>query len=146
MSWGRQVEEATVAQQVLDDVQVRVQAVRLGDHPQNGLDSPLLATRVLAIDPKLAGGDGRGAADHLQGAGLAGAVGAQKPETLTLADGEVDTGHGHQVTVVLGKVVGADDGGHTGIQYIANGWTGTWGAVTGFVQSPRSHPGSFNCP
>ena len=98
----RKVEKASVGRQVLHHVQVRVEAIRLGNHPQHRLDGPRLTADLLAIHPKLSLGNWGGAGNHLDGAGLARAVGAEDGEALARRNIEADPVDRRQVLIALG--------------------------------------------
>ena len=105
----RQVEVATVDEQVLEHRQLCVERVRLGHHAQAAADARPMVVRVGAKHGQLTARARRHGADHAHGRGLAGAVGTQKTERLTRRDVEVDRVYGCERPEALGQAAGMDE-------------------------------------
>jgi hypothetical protein len=80
-----------------------------GDDADLAFDFDGVGDGVEAEDLDAAGGGGEEAGEHLDGGGLAGAVGAEEAEELTGGDGEVDVLDGGEVAEAAGEA-GGDDG------------------------------------
>jgi hypothetical protein len=98
---ARQVEVAPVHEEVLQDLEVVVQIVLLGDDPDAALDLALVLRDLEPRDRELpAGRDGR-AVEHLHRGGLAGAVGPEETEALAPVDLKVHALYGLEVPVTF---------------------------------------------
>src|SRR3990172_2138798 len=110
------LERRTVAEQCgeraqrLLDGQLRPERLRLELHADAVLDGGALADGVEAEEGDAAAVRLAPAFDHLQGGGLAGAVGAQDAERLTGGHFEGDGVHRGEAVVALGEAIDGEDG------------------------------------
>src|SRR5688572_24714952 len=95
--------------EVADRIQLLVEGQVLGDVADALFDGTGVASDLLAVDEDLAGIGANDAADHGDGGGLSGAVGAEEAETLSFGDGEADVVDGEKVSVLFAEV---GDGEH----------------------------------
>ena len=85
-----------------------VEAGVLEDDAERAPHLVLLALRIVPVDAKGAAGWLQDGGEHLDGGGLAGAVGAEKAENLPLRNRERDVVHGAKVRKVLHQVADFD--------------------------------------
>ena len=115
---GPHSEEAAVEVQVLPHGQRAVEGVRLGHDADQLLGDRRVAHDVDAADERLAGRRDHAGREHARGRRLAGAVGSEQAEDLTLADGQVEPVHRRDAARVdLRQVDRPDDVGPRGSRH-----------------------------
>ena len=105
----RHAEEAAVEVEVLPDGEGPVEGVALGHDADELLGRGRVGDHVDAADEGTAAGGEHPGGEHAGGGALAGAVGAEEPEDLTLEHLEVEAvDRLHPARVDLGEALGAD--------------------------------------
>ena len=103
-------EVARISDQILVDIQVRVQAIVLCDYANAITNLARLFRNVQAIDEYLPRGDWRNAGQHAHGGRLPGAVWAKHSEDLTWHHFKIDAFDRVKITVIFVETYGFDNG------------------------------------
>ena len=98
--------------QVLLDAQLEVAGHRLRDDADRSAHAVGLVRDVEAVDARRAGGRRQQRREHPDERRLAGAVGPEQPEDLTVFDREADAVDGREVAELLDDLVDVDGGRH----------------------------------
>ena len=109
-----QVEVAAVDHQVVEDGELEVEGVLLGDEADPAADAGPVGGRVHTEDAEGPVGDRRHAGDHPHGRRLAGTVRAEEAVGLAPGDLEVDPVHGHEGVELLHQAAGRHQGRGSG--------------------------------
>jgi len=107
--------------EVLAGGEAAEQGHALGDDPDLALQLGGVLGQVGAQYADLAAGGCEQAGEHLDGGGLAGAVGAEEAEELARVDGEVDVIDGGEIPEAARERGGLDGGRHVGIIVAGSG-------------------------
>ena len=105
----RQSEIAAKHQQILGAGEIRIKRIELRDHAQMLLDGQRIARHCQAVEGADHAVIGRGQAQaHAQRGGLAGAVGADHPQTLARRNAEGHIVHRRELAKALAQVFGSE--------------------------------------
>jgi hypothetical protein len=105
------VERGTEAE-IVEAAELRVEIALVGHHAHQMLGRPGLAGAVDPADPDRARVGARKAGEHVDGGGLAGTVGTQETEQLTLRDAKGDPVDGLDLAETLGQVFNENSFAH----------------------------------
>src|SRR5205814_1491001 len=144
----RQTEVARVGEQILIDVQLGVERVRLRHDAQPRPYAGTVAHGIHAQHAQGAARCGGDTSDHAHGRGLPGAIRAEEAERLTALDIEVDRVDRGEVCEALGQATGMDKRvcsgcwcGHCGVDRILEARTrASWSSSHCFTGRPPPKP------